>query len=153
MHYENSSESGKQFNCTPLEKFLICFRVGVFVNNNLPCCTLSSLNNFLRQWFLSLLYFPLSIYDAESIVLGSNFVNGDLYEISCFEFPWIRKSHFWRLVCVTFTVWASVISIIQNQTTTGTPNFVFYICVTYRSFLKRFMKLEYIVFVQGHKNF
>ena len=38
-------------------------------------------------------YFLLPI-SRESIVLGSNFQSGDFDGFTCFDVPWIRKSHF-----------------------------------------------------------
>ena len=92
-------------------------------------------------------YFLLPI-SRESIVFGSSFRNGHLDELTRFEVPWIRKSHFQRLVCVCVCV--SVISISQKQIAAEYSNLVFYICIMYRRYLMLFMKIGQKLCVQGH---
>ena len=47
-------------------------------------------------------------------------------------------------VCVTF------ISITQKEIVAETSNLVFYICITYRCYLKLFIKIGQKLYVQGH---
>ena len=46
-----------------------------------------------NKYALYLFYFLLPI-SRESIVFGSNFRSGDFDGFTCFEVPWIRKTHF-----------------------------------------------------------
>ena len=90
-------------------------------------------------------YFLLPI-SRESIVLGSKWTFWWIDTIWGLLDPKITFLAFSLCVCVC----VSVISITQKQITAETSNFVFYICITYRCYLKLFMKIGQKLCVQGH---
>ena len=91
-------------------------------------------------------YFLLPIYGKKkALFFGSNFWNGDFDEFPCFEVPWIKKSHFQHLVCV------SIISTTQKQIAAGTSNLVFFIYIKCRCYVKLYNDQMKIMHTEAHK--
>ena len=114
-------------------------------------------NSFIKSSF-TIKFFTFSCRNIRSIDLEkilfwvSNFWNRDFDGFTRFVVPWIRKSHFKRLICmhVYVCVCVSVISITQKQITAETSKSVFYICIMYRCYLKILTKIGQKLCVQGH---
>ena len=94
-------------------------------------------------------YFLVPIYVKEIIVFRSNFLKGDFDGFTNLEvLPEFKNNTFssWSLCLYTCVV----ISITQKQITAETSNLVFNIRITYRCYLKLFIKVGQKLGVQGH---
>ena len=103
-------------------------------------------------------YFLLPKY-RESIVLGQIFKVEILMDLQVLRSP-ESENHIFRVcsvgmcvcvcLCVCPCVCVSVISLTQKQITAEASNFLFYIYIMYRCYLKLFIKIGQKLCVQGH---
>ena len=100
---------------------------------------------FCRVSYLSFFAFSYPCNSRESIVFCQIFETEIFWWIKTFWGPLNPK-----ITLLPFSLCVSVISITLKQITTEASNLVFYICIMYRCYLKRFIKIGQIICIQRY---